>query len=411
MSRPGPEFGIGSRFDLARRRFIVGAAAMVATGCVGLAWAKDRGTPSIAELAVPSFDDANAIWGALGPDRDGRVWCGVSAKRPGGSAHLMRHDPASSAWVDAGAVNDQLARAGMRRTAEAQVKIHSRILQGPDGWLYFTSMDEAGEREDGSMLPSWGSHLWRIHPTTLAWEHLLAVPEGLVAAALGGPFVFTLGYFGHVLYRFDTRSGEVRRVIVGAEGGHACRNVLADARGHAFVPRLGRDATGRGLAHLLEFDVRFDLIGTTPLTRYPLPGAPEANHGIVGLAGMPDGRTFFTTHEGWLHELVPQRDGSTAVRMRGAFHPEGAAYAASLFVLDGGRTLAGVTKRGDAFDWVRLDLSTDRAEASRIDLGSRAEVLLYGSMTTDGAGRCYVAGWQAVAAGGHAPLLLRVDPS
>ena len=73
--------------------------------------------------------------------------------------------------------------------------------------------------------------------------------------------------------------------------------------------------------------------------------------------------------------------------------------------------MAGVTKREDVFDWVSLDLATGRAEASRMALGSRREVLLYGSMTMDLAGRCYVAGWQAAATGGHRPLLLRVGPT
>jgi outer membrane protein assembly factor BamB len=364
--------------------------------------------PALTALSVPGFPDANAIWGATGRDVHGRLWFGVSAKRPGGSAHLLRLDPATGRWTDAGAVNDRLAQAGVRRDGEGQVKIHSRILQAPDGRLYFTSMDEDGELEDGSRLPRWGSHLWRIDPATLAWERLLAVPEGLVAAAAGGPFVFALGYFGHVLYRFDTRSGEVRRAIVGAEGGHACRNVLADARGHAFVPRLGRAATGAGEAHLVEFDARFDVRAATLLPRYPTAAGPAANHGIVGLASMPDGRSFFTTHDGWLHELVPQGDAATAVVDRGLFHPDGVAYAPSLFVMEDGRALAGVTQRDGRFDWVRRELPAGRSAAVPLDLGMRKDVLLYGSMTTDDAGRCYIAGWQAADDGGHRPLLLSV---
>lgn len=195
-----------------RRAILRGLVGLPASLAVGPAAGAPRRVPAVEELAVPGFPDANAIWGATGRDTHGRLWFGVSAKRPGGSAHLLRLDPATGRWTDAGAVNDQLGRAGVRRDGEAQVKIHSRILPAPDGRLYFTSMDEDGEHEDGSMLPRWGSHLWRIDPATLAWEHLLSAPEGLVAAAVGGPFVFSLGYFGHVLYRLDTRSGEVRQI-------------------------------------------------------------------------------------------------------------------------------------------------------------------------------------------------------
>lgn len=404
MSDPSTASGHG------RRSAMRGLAGLSALAIVSRAVATSEVAPSIVELPVPVFPDANAIWGATGRDARGQLWFGVSAKKPGSSAHLMRLDPASRQWTDAGAVNDQLDRAGVRRSGEGQVKIHSRILQAPDGWLYFTSMDEAGEHEDGSMLPRWGSHLWRIDPATLAWEHLLAVPEGLVAAAAGGPFVFALGYFGHVLYRFDTRSREVRRAIIGAEGGHACRNVLADSRGHAFVPRLGRSADGAGEAHLVELDARFDVRAATPLPRYPIAAGPAANHGIVGLASMPDGGTYFTTHDGWLHELTPQGAAATAVVDRGLFHPEGVAYAPSLFALDGHRTLAGVAQRNGRFDWVRRDVRSGRTESAPIDLGHRKDVLLYGSMTADDAGACYVAGWQAADGGGHRPLLMRISP-
>lgn len=397
--------------DPGRREALRRLLALAAVGAVPRALAEPRAVLPITEVPVPGFPDTNAIWGATGRDARGLLWFGVSAKKPGGSAHLLQLDPMTGRWTDTGAVNDQLSRAGVRRPGEGQAKIHSRIVAAPDGRLYFTSMDEEGEREDGSKSPRWGSHLWRIHPETLAWEHLFAAPEGLVAAAMGGPFVFSLGYFGHVLYRFDTRSGEVRRAVVGAEGGHVCRNVLADARGHAFVPRLGRRPDGGAEAHLIEFDARFDVRAATPMPHYPTSAGPVANHGIVGLASMPDGRTFFTTHEGWLHELVPKRKAPTAIVDRGLFHPDGAAYAASLFVVDGGRTLAGVAQRDGRFDRVRRDLRSGRAEALPIDLGPRKEVLLYGSMTTDDLGRCYVAGWQAAEGGGHRPLLVRVPPA
>lgn len=389
-----------------RRGVLRALAALPVLGGARVAIAASVAAPSVTELPVPAFPDANAIWGATGRDARGDLWFGVSAKRPGSSAHLMRLDPATGRWTDAGAVNDQLSRAGIRREGEGQVKIHSRILQAADGWLYFTSMDEVGEQEDGSMLPRWGSHLWRVDPATLRWEHLLAVPEGLVAAASGGPYVFALGYFGHVLYRFHTRSGEVRRAIVGAEGGHACRNMLADARGHAFVPRLGRTGAGDGEARLVEFDAQFDVRAATPLPRYPTAEGPAANHGIVGLASMPDGRTFFTTHDGWLHALMPMGDAATTVLDHGHFHPEGVSYAPSLFVARGGAALEGVARRDGRFDWVRRDLLSGRSAAWPIDLGGRREVLLYGSMTTDDAGRRYVAGWQASDDGGHRPLLL-----
>ena len=69
-----------------------------------------------------------------------------------------------------------------------QMKIHSKPVQANDGFLYFASMDEYGEKEDGTRLPFYGSNLWRIRANVskniiaeTEWEHLLALPEGIIA--------------------------------------------------------------------------------------------------------------------------------------------------------------------------------------------------------------------------------------
>src|SRR5512134_1262902 len=100
-------------------------------------------SPTMRELDVPTFADANGIWGATGRDDGGGIWIGVSAHSPGMSAHLMRYDPAADTWHDHGAVTDRLREAGiLHGGGEGQVKIHSKIIPADDGWLYFASMDE-----------------------------------------------------------------------------------------------------------------------------------------------------------------------------------------------------------------------------------------------------------------------------
>src|SRR5229473_700087 len=157
--------------------------------------------------------------------------------RGSGSAHLFELNPDTSTFSDRGNVVAELERLGLRRPGETQMKIHSRIVQAQDGYQYFSSMDESGENEDGSKLPTWGGHLWR-RGRGPGWEHLAATREALIAVATGGPYVYALGYFNHVLYQFDTRTRRLRSVTVGSAGGHVSRNFFVDARGHAFVPRI-----------------------------------------------------------------------------------------------------------------------------------------------------------------------------
>lgn len=369
--------------------------------------AKVDAAPPTRELKVPAFADATAIWGATGRDLQGRIWIGVSAGSPGMSGHLVQYDPEADLMHDRGGVVDQLKIAGRHRAGEGQVKIHSRIITADDGWLYFASTDEEGEGGDGTAPPRWGGHFWRIDPDSGKWQHLWTAPEGLVALSGVGRHVFILGYWDHVLYRYDTATGETKRAVVGSVGGHVSRNLLSDGNGHAYVPRLTRSADGKVTVALIEYDSDLQELAATPLEHYAGKRAIARNHGIVGLAYLADGRMVFTTHLGYLYLIEPQ-PGRARVLPLGWFHPRPGTYAPSLFSVDGRRFLAGVTQRGQRFDWVVFDLQTRRSTAYPLDTKSLKEVLLYGSVGRDNAGRFYVGGWTSGTGGGQRPLLLQV---
>jgi hypothetical protein len=361
--------------------------------------------PPTRELPLPAFTDATAIWGSMGRDLRGRIWIGVSASAPGMSAHLVQYDPEADVMRDRGAVVDPLKAAGLHRAGEGQIKIHSRIITADDGWLYFASTDEDGEQEDGTVLPRWGGHLWRVDPDSGGWQHLLTASEGLVAISGVGRYVYVLGYWNHVLYQFDTATGKSKRTVVGSVGGHVSRNFLADVNGHAYVPRATRSSQGKVTAALVEYDSGLQELAATPLEYYL---GDEDNHGITGLAYLADGRMVFTTHRGYLYLIEPQAGRAAKVSPLGWFHPRPETYAPSLFSVDGRRFLAGVTQREGRFDWVVFDLQTRRSTAHLLDTKNLKEVLLYGSISRDKAGRFYVGGWAANPAGRERPLLLQV---
>jgi hypothetical protein len=364
--------------------------------------------PGIQEIALPPSRNGVCIWGATGRDAEGRIWVGVSLDTPGASAYLLQFDPETGAWQDRGTVVDQLRAAGLHHQGEGQNKIHSKIVPGADGWLYFASTDEEGE--SGESLPRWGGHLWRTKPDTPRWEHLIAVPEGLLAVSGVGRYVYALGYWGHVLYQYDTVTGTDKRVVVGSTAGHVSRNFLADVRGHAFVPRLVAQPGGTFSATLVEYDSELRELAATPLENYLGTSSPHANHGIVGLVYLADGRLLFTTHHGQLYVIQPRIELPARVMSLGWFHPDGEAYAPSLFALGGDGLIAGVTERRSRYEWVVLELNTRISGAFPLDTRDLRDVLLYGSVNRDRAGRAYVGGWTSSGSGGKRPLLLQIDP-
>jgi hypothetical protein len=100
--------------------------------------------PSVAEIPLPAFLSAEAIWGATGRDASGHIWIGASDRGNGGSAHLLEYEPDSGTLTDRGDVISELKYAGLYRSGEGQIKIHTKIIKADDGYLYFASFDEEG---------------------------------------------------------------------------------------------------------------------------------------------------------------------------------------------------------------------------------------------------------------------------
>jgi hypothetical protein len=360
--------------------------------------------PAVRELQLPAVAGGASVWGATGRDHRGRIHVGVSVHDMSASPHLLELDPASGTWRDRGNPRDELRRLGLLRDGESQVKLHSRIVQAADGYLYFASFDEDGEDQRTHTQPRWGGHLWRMHPERDGWEHLLATSDALIAVGTTGRHVYALGYFDHALHVFDTLTGETRRTVVGAAGGHVSRNLVVGADEHAFVPRL-RTTGGTHRAELVEFDPRLREIAATPLEDYPGGESPAGHHGIVAFTWLGDDSTVFTTHAGRLYRIRPTPGAAAKVEDAGFMHPDGAAYAPALFPFSGESLVAGVARRGHGeFEWVVHDLDTGLAGAFPFDTSFLPKLLLYGSVTRDDEGRFYLGGWSD-----GRPVLLQVD--
>ena len=372
--------------------------------------------PVVKEISVPVTPNEDSIWGGTGRDSRGHIWfCVCKSNKPGASADLFEFIPESGEVVGRGNVVDELKRAGLLRPDEQQMKIHSKIYQ-IDGYLYCVSMDEKGEDEQKLSQPIFGSHLWRLRLADNTWEHLLTIPEAMVGIAVGAGKVYCLGYWNHVLYQYDIATRTSKNVIVGSCFAHVSRNLVADSNGHVYVPRCSQ-AAGMLEASLVEYDDQLREIASTSLPQY-YDGEANRTFGITGLASMPDGSLAFVTHNGWLTIIHPQPNGPGKVEHLGWFNPGGASMSDSLFVDKTGRYLMGVSQNSSrVMEWITYDLQTGRQTVApfsdgKPDQPSWRNVMLYGSMTRDDQGRCYVTGQtNGRNNDGYRPLLIQVTPS
>lgn len=408
--------------DLRMPAVVMAAISLLAGQTIGQQPAPTRpaGAPSASALPLPHRPGDNAIWGATGQDSSGHIWFGISTGglKPN-SARLVEYDPAVGRFTEHGDVMAALTTAGLARPGEQQAKIHSKIVEGPGRFLYFASMDEDGENPDGSKLPTWGGHLWRLSRATNQWQHLLRAPEALIAVGAGGKYVYALGYFDHVLYQYDTQTARTARVAIGSVDGHISRNLVVDDRGHAFVPRL--TSTGNDPARSVQ--IALVEIGSDLRERHATPIAPEHylgsnrptdTHGIVGLQTMADRSILFTTHAGRLFRVVPPARPSQPATVvdAGWIHPRGTSYPASLFTSDGKSSIATSARASNdpgPWDWVSCGwptlVCTARPLVPEQSVPDVRRTLLYGSSTRDARGGHYLVGMDA----NYRPVVLRVQ--
>ena len=369
--------------------------------------------PDAKLIQVPDFPGAFAIWGAIGRAADGHIWFSAASHDVDvqQSAHLFEYDPETDVVTPRGDALSELKRLGLYRTGEQQVKIHTKILQGADDYLYFATTDDPPNR-DTELIPKWGSHLWRYKPGAEGWEHLLSASEGFIALAGNGELMYGLLYPNHILLQYNIRTGATARVTVGSVEGHVSRHFLCDHAGHAYVPRLKMVRADHAEHTLVEFDTKLQQVLEHPLPYYQSKSAKES-HGIIAYQPMADRSIAFTTQTGRLFRLHVADRGPSWLEDIGWFHPNGESYASGLFTFSGERHLVGAAEIAGKWDWVCYDLSAKHPTAIRLLLSapeglSAANPFLYGCTTRDNTGDFYLVGGIQRENGRPAPIVVRL---
>ena len=363
--------------------------------------------PTVTEIKIDVPDSIDALWGATGRDDSGKIYFGTSSHGGDyGSAFLYQYAPETGVMVHQSDVVTELKRNNVYSEGMRQNKLHSKFYQADDGYLYFSSFDEGGEAE--GINPTWGGNLWRKLPNDKHWQHVFATEEALVAVNTNGRYVYALGYWDHVLYQYDIKTAKTKKVIVGSTQMHASRNFIVDDLGHAYVPKLIVNDINEIEVLLAEYDSQLTLVATYPLPSYQSDDY-EKHHGIVGYTSMKNSDIYFTSADGGLYHIKPFDKSAKKVQYKGMIHPDGSAYIASLFSIDGESILFGVSKKKNSkYEWIIYDSNLQQAISVLMPLKDIKKPLLYGSLTRDNNGDFYVVGWQKIEGSGHTPLLLKV---
>ena len=370
---------------------------------------KHFAAPTIEEISLTAYHPEGAIWGATGRDTAGNVFIGVSSKSA--SAHLWWYDPLSQRLTPQSDTLSQLKRAGLYKEGMSQIKLHSKFVQARDGYLYFSSFDEQGESQSKGVNPTWGGHLWRKRPEDNDWQHLFASEDALIAVMGHGRYIYALGYWGHVLYQYDTEKKTVSgKKRIGSVNGHVSRNFLVDHREHVYVPRILRSSDGVVQVTLVELNTEMVEVAEHRLLDYWGDGN-YGGHGILAYTEMLNGDLYFTTYNGGLYRLVPEALGASRLDYFGQFEPAFASsYIASLFSPDGSHLLVALARKKDTNEhyWLIRELQSEVTVNYPLPQLNKRGLMLYGTHTQDLQGNLYVVGTQLDRSRKFTPVLLKL---
>ncbi len=373
--------------------------------------------PTLEEVPIKlpaQINNADAIWGATGRDDEGNIYFGVSTHgidkdigNDSRTAYLYQYNPVTLESVLQSDVITELKRAGIYREGTGQNKLHSKIYQANDGYLYFSSFDEAGE--DEGINPTWGGHLWRKKPHLLEWEHVLSTEEALIAVNTNGRYVYTLGYWNHVLYQFDTQTQKTTRIVVGSVSTHISRNFIVDENGQVFVPYLKENDYNELEVFLNHYDTNLRLIAAYPMTSYQH-NKIKNHHGIIGYTSMESGDIYFTTAEGGLYQLKLTQGNEDKLLYKGLMYENTKSYTPSLFTFSGkGHILSLGKVKKQGMQWAIYDLYSSTEIHFPVKTKLWRNLNFYGTLTKDNAGAFYIAGNQKVKGRkGNQPLLIKM---
>jgi len=357
------------------------------------------------DISLPGL----AIWGATGRDNNNRIFVGLSsAAYDDATAHLLMYDPVTNTSKLQSDAITQLQRANLYKENMRQSTLHSKIMSAPDGLLYFTSFDYSGQTERRN--PTWGGHMWRKFPDAENWEHVFETNEALIALNVHGRFVYTLGYWGHVLYQYDTQSQSQSKINIGSVQGHRSRNFVINSAGHIFVPRTELDANGKVTSVLVEVNEQLGITDVHPLPDYWADDTND-NHGIIGYVKMNNGDVYFTVSTGGLYQVTQSLTGRHEVNYLGKFDPAfEESYIASLFSPNGESMIVGLGRdtKTKAYYWHIRELTTGLSVNYPLPELSTKQ-LLYGSVTTDNAGNMYIVGQNSEDPESPKPIIYKVS--
>jgi hypothetical protein len=220
---------------------------------------------------VPNFVWSCCFW-ALGNDDTGNVYVAISNEiNPNGNVAIFKYDPVLNQMRFLNDLKSVSTAAGNWLPTESQQKVHTRLLRGADGALYFATHDNSW----GTLTDHRGTHIYTLRDGVItdlsktATNYLnrgMQTVNGSIGVHVenygtigmemsrGTPrLLYGVTYGDGYLYRLNLETGDIKMIAQTGQG-YAIgiiRNFAVDMNGNAYVPMHG---TSTGDIRIYKYD-------------------------------------------------------------------------------------------------------------------------------------------------------------
>ena len=358
----------------------------------------------------------DSCWWALGSNRAGNIYVAISnhLNYPGGNVAVFKYDPALGRMSFLNDLQSVSTAAGNWLPSENQQKVHTRLIEGGDGRIYFATHDNSW----GDLADHRGTHFYMIENDQITdlsvntpqyLDKDMQTVEGSIGVhvenygtigmemAPGTPgIIYGITYGEGYLYRLDLGTGGIRMLARTGRGYDKgiIRNLAVDLDGNAYVPVRG-DSTGE--IRIFKYDNTEDSWGDTGksyIDGFLAVDDFEKSGWVLHVYPKARDMAYFIAYDGKVYRFT---FGTETLEYLGILEANPNPHVHNLILSGDGKRLYALVYRyggssGNKFVEFNLETGLARTIESRITLyGSRD--LIFGGFAKDRLGHAYMVGW------------------
>ena len=372
------------------------------------------GSPTGTPL-VPNFV-WDSCWWALGNDDSGNIHVAISNHRshPNGNVAIFKYDPVLNQMTFLNDLKSVSTAAANWLSTENQQKVHTRLIRGADGRLYFATHDNSW----GSLTDHRGTHIYAIENGTItdlsktATKHLNRAMQtvnanigvhvenyGTIAMEMtrGTPrLLYGVTYGDGYLYRLNLETGDIKMIAQTGNGYAAgiIRNFAVDNSGNAYVPMRG---TSTGDIRIYKYDNGADTWADTGRSYADgalAVGDYDKSGWRMHVYTKNSDRVYFISYDGRIYRFI---FATEALDEMGVLEADPNPRVSDLILSDDEQHLYALIYRYNGINqnkFVEFDIQTGQVTTIDSDItiyGTRD--LIYGGLARDKLGHAYMVGW------------------